>query len=68
MGGRRREEGRESRAITFLSPIGLGGEPQDAARSFPESVEELLEGWAGRPFKAVVGARAWTERSLPPPP
>lgn len=68
MGGRRREEGRESRAITFLSPIGSGGKPQDVSRSLPESVVELLRGRAGRPFKAVAGAQAWTERSLPPPP
>lgn len=68
MGGRRREGGRESRAITFLSPIGSGGKPQDVSRSLPESVAELLRGRTRRPFKAVAGARAWTERSLPPPP
>lgn len=68
MGGRRREGGRESRAITFLSPIGSGGKPQDVSRCLPESVAELLRGRARRPFKAVAGARAWTERSLPPPP
>lgn len=67
-GGRRRGGGTTSRAIAFLSPAALGGEPQDADRSLTESEAELLRGWTGRPFKAVVGAGAWTERSLPPPP
>lgn len=67
-GGRGREGGKKSRATTFLSPIAWGGEPQGADQSLPESEAELLRGWTGRPFKAAVGAGAWTERSLPPPP